>query len=325
MIKDNNIMVTVGCITYNQEKYIAKTIESFLMQKVDFDYEIIIHDDASTDNTAKIIREYEKKYPNLIKGIYQTENQYSKGVITSQIVRKAAKGKYIAFCEGDDYWTDENKLKIQVDFLEKNKDYIAIGHWCDVIDKNDKINTEFNIADKIFNFKKHEYRLSDYKENIIPAHMNTIMHRNIYLNNEYDYDKLYKASNIVGDRTSYLILTLMGKIYIQHRKMSCYRYVTDEGSSYSAKTKGKNRNYEWYMYYNKLEKYIKEVMGIDIKFKRLKYETLVVAIGLYLKDRNDINKNVIKKIINESNKFELIYYFPIALLKKTKSYIYNRI
>ena len=120
-MEDNNIMVSICCITYNQEKFIRQALDGFLMQKTNFKYEIIIHDDASTDNTANIILEYEKKYPDIIKPIYQTENQYSKGKKPTLITYKAAQGKYIALCEGDDYWIDENKLQLQVDYMEKNK------------------------------------------------------------------------------------------------------------------------------------------------------------------------------------------------------------
>lgn len=125
----NEVMVSICCTTYNHEKYIADAIESFLMQKTDFDYEILIHDDASTDKTPEIIREYEKKYPNIIKPIFQVENQHSKGVRISYTFNyPRAKGKYIAICEGDDYWTDENKLQLQVDFMEQHPDCSLCTH-----------------------------------------------------------------------------------------------------------------------------------------------------------------------------------------------------
>ena len=113
----NDIMVSICCITYNQEKYIREAIESFLRQKTNFKFEIVIHDDASTDDTPKIIKEYEKKYPDLIKAIYQTENQYKQGKRASLIVMKEARGKYIAMCEGDDYWIDDNKIQLQYDYM----------------------------------------------------------------------------------------------------------------------------------------------------------------------------------------------------------------
>jgi glycosyltransferase involved in cell wall biosynthesis len=116
-------LVSVCCITYNHEPYIEDALEGFLIQETDFPFEILIHDDASTDRTADIIGQYEAAYPNLIKPIYQLQNQWSKGIRPELINLKRAKAKYIAFCEGDDYWTDPLKLQKQVDFLEANPKY----------------------------------------------------------------------------------------------------------------------------------------------------------------------------------------------------------
>lgn len=122
-------LVSICCLTYNHERFISDCLDGFLMQKVDFDFEILIHDDASTDNTAEIIKIYQTKYPEIIKPIYQKENQYSKGVSpTFKYNFPRSKGKYIAMCEGDDYWTDHFKLQKQVDFLENNDDYnLCVG------------------------------------------------------------------------------------------------------------------------------------------------------------------------------------------------------
>lgn len=118
-------MVSISCITYNHAPYIRECLDGFMMQKTNFAFEVLIHDDASTDGTADIIREYEAKYPDIIKPIYQTENQYSKGISPSASFNfPRAKGKYIALCEGDDYWTDPFKLQKQVDFLESHPDYV---------------------------------------------------------------------------------------------------------------------------------------------------------------------------------------------------------
>jgi len=124
--KTSNVPVlSIICITFNQEKYIRQTIESFLMQKTDFLFEIIIHDDASTDGTTYIIDEYRELYPDVIKPIYQAENKYSCEGLNFQFnhVFPHAIGKYIAFCEGDDYWIDPLKLQKQVSFLEQNIDF----------------------------------------------------------------------------------------------------------------------------------------------------------------------------------------------------------
>ena len=121
MQQGNDVMVSICCATYNHAPCIRQCLEGFVMQRTNFKFEVLIHDDASTDGTADIIREYEAKYPSIIKPIYQTENQYSKGMsISATFNWPRAKGKYIAQCEGDDYWIDPLKLQKQVDLLESN-------------------------------------------------------------------------------------------------------------------------------------------------------------------------------------------------------------
>ena len=123
----DNIMVSVICAAYNHERFIKHCIEGVLNQKTNFKYELIIHDDASTDRTAEIIKEYEERYPEIMRPIYQKENQFFRCPIAAFVFPKA-KGKYLAFCDGDDYWTDENKLQKQVDFLESHEDYSMCMH-----------------------------------------------------------------------------------------------------------------------------------------------------------------------------------------------------
>lgn len=119
--RDKTPLVSIVCITFNHERYIRDALNGFLMQKTDYPFEILIHDDASTDNTADIIRDYERRYPQLIKPIYQTENQYSKGIKISPTFNfPRAQGQYIALCEGDDFWTCCDKLSRQVSFLRQN-------------------------------------------------------------------------------------------------------------------------------------------------------------------------------------------------------------
>ncbi|MCQ5154086.1 glycosyltransferase family 2 protein [Ruminococcus bicirculans (ex Wegman et al. 2014)] len=125
----DDILLSVVCTAYNHEKYIRDALEGFVSQKTNFKYEVLVHDDASTDNTASIIKEYEHRYPEIIKPIYQQVNQYSKGVrIINDVLVPRAKGKYLAFCEGDDYWCDCNKLQKQVDVLESSQNYVACVH-----------------------------------------------------------------------------------------------------------------------------------------------------------------------------------------------------
>ncbi len=131
---NNEIKVTVLCLVYNHEKYLRSALDGFINQKTDFRYEVLIHDDASTDNSAEIIKEYEQRYPDIIKPIYQTENQFSKGIkITRDILLPHAMGEYLAWCEGDDYWIDEKKLQIEYDALSKHPEINICAHAARVI------------------------------------------------------------------------------------------------------------------------------------------------------------------------------------------------
>ena len=127
----NTPLLSVNVTTYNHSQFIRQCLDGIMMQKTTFPFEVLIHDDASTDGTADIIREYETLYPDIIKPIYQTENRFSRGLSISNLQYSRVKGKYVALCEGDDYWIDPLKLQKQVDFLENNPDYTICGgrYW----------------------------------------------------------------------------------------------------------------------------------------------------------------------------------------------------
>lgn len=133
-------LVSICCITYNHGPFIRQCLDGFLMQETTFPVEILIHDDASTDDTAAVIREYAAQYPALIRPILQTENQHSRGIAPiSHYVIPKTNGRYIATCEGDDYWTDSEKLQKQVDFLEANSEYVITYHDAKIIDEDGRV------------------------------------------------------------------------------------------------------------------------------------------------------------------------------------------
>lgn len=135
----NPVLVSISCITYNHAPFIRECLDGFIMQKTNFSFEVLIHDDASTDGTTEIIKEYEEKYPDIIKPLYEEENQWIKGRRGSAVFNfPRAKGKYIALCEGDDYWTDPLKLQKQVDFLEANPEYVMCSHHHIPYNENEK-------------------------------------------------------------------------------------------------------------------------------------------------------------------------------------------
>lgn len=217
------VKVSIWCITYNHEPYIKDAIESFLAQKTNFTYEIVIHDDASTDGTAEIVKDYEKRYPNLIHGIYQTENQFRKEQPSLEwlwkIQEESCTGKYIAVCEGDDYWIDRKKLQLQVDYLETHSDCMMAVH--DTIDMD---------------YRQHKVstRRLYAKEGIISAD-DIIIKRIIIPTASMVYRKeLCKMDKIflnVGydDYPCLLYCLTKGEIYYFNRIMSLYRQ-NHEGS-----------------------------------------------------------------------------------------------
>lgn len=141
----NQPLVSISCITFNQESYIEDALKGFLVQKTNFPIEVLIHDDASTDRTADIIRKYEREYPNIIKPILQTENQYSKKIcINSTFNYNRARGIYIAMCEGDDYWTNDHKLQQQFDFMEGRPDLSFTCHNAYIHDLSNNSKYLFN-------------------------------------------------------------------------------------------------------------------------------------------------------------------------------------
>ena len=133
------VEVSILCTSYNHVNFIKNALDSFVKQKTTFEFEVIIHDDASTDGTDKIIKEYENKYPNIIKPIYENRNMFSTGInIVNDIMLPKAKGKYIALCESDDYWCDMFKLQKQYDFMKKNLDCSLCVHNTRIHDLSNK-------------------------------------------------------------------------------------------------------------------------------------------------------------------------------------------
>ncbi|WP_271424742.1 glycosyltransferase family 2 protein [Aequorivita sinensis] len=221
-IKEEVPLVSITCITYNHESYIRECLEGFLMQKTNFEYEILIHDDASTDKTADIIREYEKKYPGIIKPIYQVENQYSQGVrgIFAKYNFSRAKGKYIAMCEGDDYWTDPYKLQKQVDFLEENEDCAMVFTNAEVIIEDD--GEKSNSIRGLREIKESRF-FSDIE---ILEHWTvptaSVIFRSIYIDEKYS--KILSNKNFMfGDIVLFLHLSTKGELFGMKEIMVAYR------------------------------------------------------------------------------------------------------
>ncbi|MFJ8064763.1 glycosyltransferase family 2 protein [Psychrobacillus sp. NPDC096426] len=221
-----NILVSISCIAYNHEKYIADAIDSFLMQQTNFKYEILIHDDASTDRTAEIIRKYEKKYPELVKPIYQIENQYSKGVDVFKVNDERAIGKYVALCEGDDYWTDIYKLQKQVDYMEKHPECslcVHAGHVVSALDKKPISFVRPNKGNKVFKVAE-----------VIEGGGGLFVTNSMLYPTKFGQNRPVFLENApVVDYPLAINLSLQGSVYYIDEFMSAYR--TGDSSSWTAR------------------------------------------------------------------------------------------
>lgn len=138
-MENSEYVLTIYCLVYNHAKYVRNTLEGFVSQETNYKYEVIVHDDASTDGSQEIIREYAEKYPDIIKPVFQKENQYSKKVgIYKTFISPMISGKYVAICEGDDYWCDNNKLQKQIDYMENHPECSLCVHNTEMIKENGK-------------------------------------------------------------------------------------------------------------------------------------------------------------------------------------------
>lgn len=223
MINEHPILVAIHCLVYNHEPYLRQCLDGFVMQKTNFRYAAIVHEDVSTDGSAAIIREYAEKYPDIIMPIFETENQWSKqdgslARIMDDAIN-ATGAKYVAMCEGDDYWTDPYKLQKQVDFMESHPEYVACFH--NAIVDNGRGRSLFNSL-----MENHYPTTEDIIERQWFISTQTLLYRNIPL--VYPEWTGYVKN---GDYLLELMLAKEGKFYYMDDVMAVYR---KQGQGFSA-------------------------------------------------------------------------------------------
>lgn len=302
-------LVSIQMLVYNHEKYIKQALDSILMQKVNFTYEIIVGEDCSKDNTRAILLEYKKRYPDKIKLILHEKNVGMN--INASVIRQNCNGKYCANCEGDDYWTDPYKLQKQIDFLEKHQEYIGSAHKIEVVDENGELKSGFNMSmycqDTIYTIKHAE-------KGIMPGQYASCVYRNILEENPFAIH-LIENCKANEDAKLALYLVLNGKIYCFNEVMSHYRWVTTEGDSWSSRTKNKNLNLYNFISYKELANLAKNLKNIDMNYHSLYLSFGYSAFVTWLKSPNNVNLQILLNIYKQyKNKTEMIFYTLKSLI-----------
>lgn len=307
-------MVSVIVLTYNHSAYIRQALDSILEQETTFDYEILVGDDASTDGTQEILIKYAERYPGRFRLFLREKNLGASR--NAYELLTAARGKYLATCEGDDYWTDREKLEIQVKFLESHSQFIGCTHPFLIVD-------EFGnpLKKQHLNWVKNKkiFKLIDFQGLYLPGQPATFVRRNIFLNSHTDYSDIYKINPMIADRTLIMLFLCQGDFYRVDRNMSCYRRVFNKNHSITSKLYQNNiKRIEMDYDLNcKLEEYAKDKLKQPLRFERRRKALFADALIFFLKNRSRSSWNLTKKILKDGKKtFQYIGSFPYFIGKK---------
>lgn len=222
--KHSNIFVSIKCMVYNQERYVSRCLEGMLLQRTEFPFEIIIHDDCSTDGTTKIIKEFAQKNSDIIKPIFEGQNQYSvigfRGI--NKIMKPHYRGYYIAECEGDDYWTDPYKLQKQIDYMETHPDCMLTFHRA-------KCKWEGKDTEQ-YTYEMDVCEDRDYDSTELMEHWIVPCASMVYRREVIDYPIKHRERFFSGDDVLYYSAAEMGTVHGFSDVMSVYRVHADSVS-----------------------------------------------------------------------------------------------
>lgn len=311
---DGKPLVSINCLVYNHEPYLRECLDGFVMQKTTFPFEAIVHDDASTDRSAEIIREYAEKYPDIIKPIYEKANQYSKydGSL-NRIMDKACTAKYIAFCEGDDFWIDSTKLEKQVNFLENNPEYGMVHTNCDFIQR-DGLRKKIRVQEILYsNYEKNKssyaQAILDNKELLVRTA--TVLVRRSLLERAKKMDpSVFGGYYLMGDIQNWFGIAIQSKIKYFPYSTSVYRF------SYHSATRGQSvkNKYRFLLSSQELRMYYIQKYEFPDDFVKSVYENYAKYLFLYkLFDSNFKEKFKSKIVLNYKKKI-LFLYSPIKYI-----------
>ena len=222
--------LSVIFITYNHAQFVEKALMSVINQRTDFPFEVVVGDDCSTDGTQDILKRIASEHPE-VKLNLRSVNTGGRPTLNVYETTKKCTGKYLAYLEGDDWWTDDCKLQKQVDFLDNNPEYMACTHSMKMVDENDVDITDPDVLSigSLYDWSG-DFTYEDYcYSGKWPGHYASVVSRNIYKDEKYDYTILYRASDFTDDALINLFLLMQGKIFRMDEVMSVWRYVKKAG------------------------------------------------------------------------------------------------
>lgn len=313
--KSNNIEFSVIILAYNHEQYLEKAITSVINQDTNVRYEVIIGEDCSTDNTKEIVKKYFDLYPHIIVPIYHDHNLGATKNL--YYLMSKARGKYLAFLDGDDFWCSKNRITFDTKFLEMHKNLEGICHRCELVDEGGKKIEGIN-NDNIFNTSnKSAFSFNDFINWKMAGHSSALTIRNVF--NIMDCKILYQASDIIGDRTINMLATLNGNIYCDKHIMSCYRYrLSSTRDNFTSEYINHNWRDRDVLYIKRLEDWLLKNRGIVVDINEVKKDRFVASVVVWMKNKNRDNWNVICRIIKYiGHPVRYTYYFCKIYFLKT--------
>lgn len=317
---DNKPVLSALLITYNQARFVVRALESILAQQTTFPIEVLVGDDCSTDGTSDTISRFAvDSRVHIFRrpcNLGATKNLYD--------LQMRARGTYIAYLEGDDYWNVPYKLQRQVEFLESHRSFIGCTHRCEIVDEN---GNSYKRQRLNWVCRKSVYTLKDFKGLMLPGHGNALVHRNIFLDSQGKYKELVTLNPLIADRSLILLLASMGPIFRFSNCMGSYRIVRKgEKLTATAMAYSENENCvrDDYVYTNALEAYAKNVLRVDGGFEHHKRDLFVSAVYRMILHPEEHNREIAMEILDQGCWPLYLMYLPIGAAKKLLNKLLRR-